>query len=61
MVIAHQLGLSVIAECVETIAQHQLPLQIGCDFSQGYLHSKPVTAIEVEALFSQAKPLNLPF
>ncbi|HOE43563.1 MAG TPA: EAL domain-containing protein [Rhodoferax sp.] len=61
VVIAHHLGMSRIAEGVETIAQHKLLLQIGCDFAQGYLYSKPVTAIEVETLFSQHTLLNLPF
>ena len=60
VVIAHQLGLKVIAEGVETLQQHQLLLGMGCDFAQGYLYSKPVAASEVEALFSQDRQLNLP-
>jgi diguanylate cyclase (GGDEF)-like protein/PAS domain S-box-containing protein len=39
---AHSLGLSVIAEGVETEAQQQLLLTKGCTHYQGYLYSKPI-------------------
>lgn len=38
------LGLEVVAEGVETQAQHNFLLTEGCLFSQGYLYSKPVAA-----------------
>lgn len=47
---AHKLGLSVIAEGVETEQQRDLHKQIGCDYGQGYLFSKAVPADEFEAL-----------
>lgn len=48
VIMAHRLGLNVIAEGVETQAQRQLLLEIGCDYGQGYLFSRPlpVTAFE---------------
>ena len=41
IVMAHKLGMKVIAEGVETEAQRQLLLQVGCDYGQGYLFSRP--------------------
>jgi diguanylate cyclase (GGDEF)-like protein len=37
---AHELGMKVVAEGVETTAQHQILLELGCDYSQGWLYSK---------------------
>ena len=44
IVMAHTLGIKVIAEGIETEQQRQLLLQIGCDYGQGYLFSKPLRA-----------------
>ncbi len=48
IVMAHKLGLKVIAEGVETEGQKKLLADAGCDFAQGYLYSKPVPADEFE-------------
>ena len=48
--LAHVLGLSVIAEGVETQEQHDTVLGIGCELAQGYLYSHPVPASDVVAL-----------
>jgi EAL domain-containing protein (putative c-di-GMP-specific phosphodiesterase class I) len=50
IVMAHTLGLSVIAEGVETKEQQLLLLKEGCNHYQGYLFSKPVPIDEFEAL-----------
>ena len=50
IVMAHTLGLKVIAEGVETEGQHSLLAAAGCDYAQGYLFSKPVPPEEFEAL-----------
>jgi EAL domain-containing protein (putative c-di-GMP-specific phosphodiesterase class I) len=50
IVMAHKLGLKVIAEGVETEAQRKLLIKAGCDFAQGFLFSEPVTPEEFEAL-----------
>ena len=50
ILMAHKLGLQVIAEGVETESQRQLLAAAGCDFAQGFLFSKPVAAEEFELL-----------
>ncbi|GIC79403.1 GGDEF and EAL domain-containing protein [Moritella sp. F3] len=41
---AKKLNLQVVAEGVETPAQHQFIVDEGCDYGQGYLYGKPVPA-----------------
>ena len=50
IVMAHKLGLQVIAEGIETEAQRQLLSQAGCNYGQGYLFSRPIPAEEFEQL-----------
>jgi len=54
IVMAHKLGIKVIAEGVETQAQCDLLKQIGCDFGQGYLFAKPMPAEEFEKLLARS-------
>lgn len=54
---AHSLGLSVIAEGVETWEQLQSLLDLHCDEVQGYIFSKPLTA---EQFGSMIEKDNLP-
>jgi len=51
IVMAHKLGIKVIAEGVETEVQRQLLADSKCDFAQGYLFSRPVPAEDFEGLF----------
>ena len=47
--LAHSLNLRVIAEGVETAAQHHALLALDCDEGQGYLYSRPLMAPAVLA------------
>ncbi|NNM81979.1 MAG: EAL domain-containing protein [Burkholderiales bacterium] len=51
IVMAHKLGMKVIAEGVETELQRNLLVSSGCDYAQGYFYSKPVPADEFEKKF----------
>ncbi|MFA5083696.1 MAG: EAL domain-containing protein, partial [Hydrogenophilaceae bacterium] len=50
IVMAHKLGIQVIAEGVETREQRDLLLASGCDYGQGYYFSRPIPAAEFEQL-----------
>lgn len=47
--LAHNLGLKVVAECVESEEVFLELKSLGCDYAQGYFVSKPMTALEAEA------------
>jgi EAL domain-containing protein (putative c-di-GMP-specific phosphodiesterase class I) len=55
VVMAHKLGVKVIAEGVETEQQRDLLKMIKCDYVQGYLFSRPLPAEKFEALLLQNK------
>ena len=48
---AHKLNIKVIAEGIETEEQKVLLKGIKCDFAQGYLFAKPISAMEFEQSF----------
>jgi diguanylate cyclase (GGDEF)-like protein/PAS domain S-box-containing protein len=50
IIMAHKLGMKVIAEGIETDEQRYLLAAAGCDYGQGYLFSRPVPAAEFEQL-----------
>ena len=49
LIVAHSLGMRMVAEGVESVAQRDLLLSLGCDAFQGYLYSKPLPAAEFMA------------
>lgn len=48
IVMAHELGMQVIAEGVETREQLALLIAAGCDFGQGYLFAKPMAVADFD-------------
>jgi diguanylate cyclase (GGDEF)-like protein/PAS domain S-box-containing protein len=54
---AHSLGLKVIAEGVETGAQHEFLAEHGCDEVQGYFFSRPMPAADCGAWLAEGRRL----
>ncbi len=52
IMIAHSMGLKVVAEGVETPEQLEQLVEMGCEEAQGYLFSVPVSEQDVPALLS---------
>ena len=55
--LAHALGLTAIAEGIETTEQLTALRELDCDLGQGYLFARPVPADEVEPLLMGAQRL----
>jgi len=53
IVMAHKLGLKVIAEGVESVKQQEILANAGCDFAQGYLYSQPIPPEAFEQLLKE--------
>lgn len=56
LALGHGLGLTVVAECVETKAQWQFLKNEGCDIIQGFYFSKPLTSDKLETFMNNLKP-----
>lgn len=53
IMLAHTLGMKVVAEGVETQAQLDLLKEVGCERAQGYLFSRPSDANAISALLQR--------
>jgi diguanylate cyclase (GGDEF)-like protein len=56
--LAHTLGLKVVAEGVENEVQLQTLTDLGCDFAQGYLFSRPLAAEALTPLLTTSDPVT---
>ena len=57
IVMAHRLGLQVIAEGIETREQQDLLTVAGCDYGQGFLFSQAICAQDFERLLMENRVL----
>jgi len=48
--LAHNLGMNVVAEGVETEQQRSQLQALSCEYGQGYLFAKPMNSQKVEML-----------
>ena len=55
IVMAHELGIKVIAEGIETEEQRDLLIAAGCDSGQGYLFARPMIAADFDVYMAQRK------
>lgn len=53
--LAHNLGLKVVAEGVESIATYERLAQLGCDHAQGYFMGKPLPFDEAEVWLQESE------
>ncbi|GAC1370744.1 MAG: hypothetical protein NVSMB32_15060 [Actinomycetota bacterium] len=53
--LAHALGMTVVAEGVETAGQREQLAGLGCDACQGYYFAKPMAADTLEILIQQLR------
>ncbi len=51
--LAHELGINVVAEGVETAGQRDFLIAAGCKFAQGYYFGEPVSAVAASELLRQ--------
>jgi len=59
--LSHALGLEVVAEGVETVAQQDILKTLGCDQMQGFLFARPMPAQHLELwALSDDVPANRP-
>jgi len=59
LALAHNLGLKVVAEGVETEAQRDYLIRHQCDFMQGFLFSKPLSAEDFVAFIGEQLALHV--
>jgi diguanylate cyclase (GGDEF)-like protein/PAS domain S-box-containing protein len=59
VVMAHNLGLEVVAEGIETENQLNLVSTLGCEFVQGYFFSPPLASRDIERFVFEAKTIKL--
>lgn len=55
VILAHRLGMDVIAEGIETRVEQDILTQFDCEYGQGYYFAKPLSQKDATELFEQHK------
>ena len=55
VILAHRLGMDVIAEGIETKEEQDILHQFNCEYGQGYFFAKPLSQKDAKELFEQNK------
>ncbi|MGD1921079.1 MAG: EAL domain-containing protein [Pleurocapsa sp.] len=55
VILAHKLGMDVIAEGIETEAERQILQGFNCEYAQGYFFAKPLNKEDATELFANKK------
>jgi diguanylate cyclase (GGDEF)-like protein/PAS domain S-box-containing protein len=58
ILLAHKLGLRVVAEGIESREHYELLAAAGCDYGQGYLFARPLSPIDFEHLLANGTDLR---
>lgn len=59
--LSKNLGFTVTAEGIELLEQADLLRTLGCDYLQGYYFSKPVRAVDIDAIFKQKHSVKVAY
>jgi EAL domain-containing protein (putative c-di-GMP-specific phosphodiesterase class I) len=57
VMLAHSMGLKVVAEGIETAEQADYLSKIGCNMGQGYFYSRPIDEVAIATLLSGTQRL----
>ena len=57
--LAHNLGMTVVAEGIETAEQYDLATRLGCNLCQGFYIGRPVVASRIEGTLARAHKLHV--
>ncbi|MEO7370702.1 MAG: EAL domain-containing protein, partial [Ilumatobacteraceae bacterium] len=57
--LAHGLGMTVVAEGIETVEQHERVSTLGCELCQGFLFARPMPALQIEEMLDAQATASL--